>query len=99
MTWVPTGKEQIESSWRAAGIIDVLKLDTKQLSSFGSYDDLDPMVTAVEITQQEQLLVICNLPREDIIQGQCQPEIKDKWKRMGRGQESILFCEEFAVTI
>lgn len=47
-----TGKK-IESGWRAAGIIDALKLGTKQLLSIDSFNDLDPMVTLAEITQQE----------------------------------------------
>ena len=34
------------------------------------------MITAVEITQQEQLLPMCYLPCEDI-EAQCQPEIED----------------------
>ena len=52
------GKEKIEGGRKTFGIIDVLKLGTKQLYSI---NDLDPMVTAVEITQKEQLLAICKL--------------------------------------
>ena len=48
-----TGNEKIESGWRTPGIIDWLKLDTKQLPAINPFDDLDPMVTAVETTQQK----------------------------------------------
>ena len=60
-----TGKK-IESDRRAAGIIDVLKLGTKQLQSIDPFDDFDPMVTTVDITEQEQFLAIGNPPFEDI---------------------------------
>lgn len=45
-----TGKEKVERNWRAAGITDALKVCTKQQLSINSFDDLDPMVTAFEIT-------------------------------------------------
>ena len=40
------------------------------------------MITAVEMTQQEQLLPMCYLPCEGL-KAQCQPEIKEskrEWK-------------------
>ena len=55
---------------------DVLKLGTKGLPSIEPFDDLNPMINAVEITQQEQLLFLCISPREDI-EAHCQPEIED----------------------
>ena len=50
-----TGEEKIENGWRTARVTDALKLATKQLLSIDPFDDLNPMVTTVEITQHVQL--------------------------------------------
>ena len=59
-----TGEEKIEDGCRTARVTDALKLATKQLLSIDPFDDLNPMVTTVEITQHVQPLAISNLPLE-----------------------------------
>ena len=74
---------KIETGWTAPGIIDAIKLGTKQLPSIAFFDDLCPMVPTVHIRRQEQLLGKYNLSHKDM-EAQCQPE------RKRRGMNLIL---------
>ena len=39
-------KEIIESGWRAAGILDALRLGSSKLPSIDPFEDIDPLLSA-----------------------------------------------------
>ena len=61
------GKEIIESGWRAAGILDALKLGLEKLPSIDPFSDIAPMLNDDDQSNEVTLLALCDVTAEEFV--------------------------------
>ena len=61
MTTDKRKKETIESGWRAAGILDALKLGLEKLPSIDPFGDIAPMLNDDDQSDEITLLALCDV--------------------------------------
>ena len=61
------GKEIIESGWRAAGILDALKLGLEKLPSVDPFSDIAPMLNDDDQSNEVTLLALCDVTAEEFV--------------------------------